>query len=300
MEIFRMGELSPKDIGQRLKAFRLGSRYSAEEIAAKIGISRAALYRYEKGDPPKLETLESIAELLGVSLTSLMGVGVEYISSAVSFFERMRQNEAESEHLSVMFGLVSYLLTTDNFDKYLEISIKEGLPSELQDSPEIEKHIAEVLSVLKERKKGYHRRSPGMVNLASATNMEQFLRNGFVGTFDLPEEILQERREVARREVENVINLLEEQPIGVQIGILVDSVPSTHFQVFRQPGRSTLCFSPYKLCDFPNVRLGVGMLTSAPEALELHHQMVTELWGKALKGRRAADYLRKMISESGQ
>lgn len=294
-----MSELSPKEIGQRLKAFRLGSKYSTEEIAAKIGISRAALYRYEKGDPPKLETLESIADLLGVSLTSLMGVGVEYISSAISFFERMRQNEAESEHLSIMFGLVSYLLTTDSFDEYLAVSIREGLPAEYADSDEINRHVSEVLSVLKERKKGYLKRRPGMVNLASATNLEQFLRNGFVGTFDLPEKVLEERRAVARCEVENVIKLLEEQPIGVQIGILVDSVPSTHFQIFRQPERSTLCFSPYKLCDFPNVRLGVGMLTSAPEALQLHEKMVIELWGKALKGSRAADYLRKMIKESG-
>ena len=292
-----MSELSPKEIGHRLKAFRLGSKYSTEEIAAKIGISRAALYRYEKGDPPKLETLEAIAELFGVSLPSLMGVGVEYISSAISFFERMRQKEAESEQLSVMFGLVSYLLTTDEFDKYLEISIKEGLPDELQEDPDTLRCIADILAVLEERKKGYEQRKPSMVNLASATNLEQFMRSGFVGTFDLPEDVLKVRREAARREVENVITLLEEQPIGVQIGILVDSVPSTHFQIFRQSERSTLCISPYKLCHFPNVRLGVGMLTSAPEALELHQQMVTELWGRALKGRRAADYLRKMIED---
>ncbi|WP_320008012.1 helix-turn-helix transcriptional regulator [Maridesulfovibrio sp.] len=292
-----MSELSPKEIGHRLKAFRLGSKYSTEEIAAKIGISRAALYRYEKGDPPKLETLEAIAELFGVSLPSLMGVGVEYISSAISFFERMRQNEAESEQLSVMFGLVSYLLTTDDFDKYLEISIKEGLPEELQGDPDTMRRIADVLAVLEERKKVYKQRKPSMVNLASATNLEQFMRSGFVGTFDLPEDVLNERRAAARHEVEHVITLLEEQPIGVQIGILVDSVPSTHFQIFRQSDRSTLCLSPYKLCHFPNVRLGVGMLTSAPEALDLHQQMVTELWGRALKGRRAADYLRKMIED---
>ncbi|WP_415712824.1 helix-turn-helix domain-containing protein [Maridesulfovibrio sp.] len=292
-----MSELSPKEIGQRLKAFRLGSKYSTEEIASKIGISRAALYRYEKGDPPKLEALESIAELFGVSLPSLMGVGVEYISSAISFFERMRQNEAESEQLSVMFGLVSYLLTTDEFDEYLEISIKEGLPEELQNDPDTLQHISDVLAVLKERKKGYKQRRSSMVNLASATTLEQFLRSGFVGTFDLPDRVLQERREVARREVENVIKLLEEQPIGVQIGLLVDSVPSTHFQIFRQSERSTLCLSPYKLSHFPNVRLGVGMLTSAPEALELHQQMITELWGPALKGGRAADYLRKMMED---
>ena len=72
------------DIGQRLKAFRLGSDYSADEIGERIGISRAALYRYEKGDPPKLETLDKIADLLDVSLPSILGVGVEYVGRTFS------------------------------------------------------------------------------------------------------------------------------------------------------------------------------------------------------------------------
>jgi len=29
----------------------------------------------------------------------------------------------------------------------------------------------------------------------------------------------------------------------------------------------------------------------------LHQQMISELWGRAFKGRRAADYLRKMIED---
>jgi DNA-binding XRE family transcriptional regulator len=33
------------DIGNRLKAFRLGSGLSADEIANRLGISRTALYR---------------------------------------------------------------------------------------------------------------------------------------------------------------------------------------------------------------------------------------------------------------
>src|SRR5215472_6586320 len=72
------------DIGNRLKAFRLGSGLSAEEIAAKLGISRTALYRFEKGELAKIETLEKLAELLKVSVPTLLGVGVEYIASAVS------------------------------------------------------------------------------------------------------------------------------------------------------------------------------------------------------------------------
>ena len=71
-------------IGNRLKAFRLGSGLAAEEIAQKLGISRTALYRFEKGEVAKIETLEKLAELLAVSVPTLLGVGVEYIASAVS------------------------------------------------------------------------------------------------------------------------------------------------------------------------------------------------------------------------
>ena len=83
------------DIGDRLKAFRLASGLSADEIANRIGISRTALYRFEKGEVAKVETLEKLAELLDVSIPTLMGVGVEYIPSAVAFFERLRQQFGE-------------------------------------------------------------------------------------------------------------------------------------------------------------------------------------------------------------
>ncbi|MDB5546113.1 MAG: transcriptional regulator, partial [Hyphomicrobiales bacterium] len=74
------------EIGQRLKAFRLGSGLSADEVARSIGISRTALYRFEKGELAKIETIERLAELLEVSIPTLLGVGIEYISSAVAYF----------------------------------------------------------------------------------------------------------------------------------------------------------------------------------------------------------------------
>ena len=72
------------DIGNRLKAFRLASGLSADEIASRLGISRTALYRFEKGELAKIETLERLAGLLGVSVPTFLGVGVEYIGSAVA------------------------------------------------------------------------------------------------------------------------------------------------------------------------------------------------------------------------
>ena len=116
------------DIGNRLKAFRLGSGLSAEEIAQKLGISRTALYRFEKGEVAKIETLEKLAELLQVSVPTLLGVGVEYIASAVSYFERMRQIEETAEHIIVLAGPISYVLASDGFDAALGEVLRESVP----------------------------------------------------------------------------------------------------------------------------------------------------------------------------
>src|SRR5690242_10175478 len=64
------------EIGQRLKAYRMGSGLSADEVARRIGISRTALYRFERGELAKIETLERLAELLSVSIPTLLGVGI--------------------------------------------------------------------------------------------------------------------------------------------------------------------------------------------------------------------------------
>src|ERR1700692_3203876 len=115
------------EIGDRLKAYRLGSRLSADEIASQLGISRTALYPFEKGVLAKIETLERLAELLGVSVPTLLGVGIEYIPSAVSYFERMRQIEETSDQMMVLSGPISLLLASDNFMLTLEEVLTENV-----------------------------------------------------------------------------------------------------------------------------------------------------------------------------
>jgi transcriptional regulator with XRE-family HTH domain len=66
------------EIGQQLRAYRMESGLKAEEIAARLGVSRAALYRYEKGEVIKLDTVKRLAELLKISPLTLLGIGVEY------------------------------------------------------------------------------------------------------------------------------------------------------------------------------------------------------------------------------
>ena len=273
------------DIGNRLKAFRLGSGLSAEEIASRLGISRTALYRFEKGEVAKIETLEKLAELLEVSVPTLLGVGVEYIASAVSYFERMRQIEETAEHIIVLAGPISSVLASERFDQTLGEVLRESIPDELEGRKRALAQIDELMEVLRQRKETYRRRQPSIVNLIAAAEMERFLRNGLVGRLDLPENVRRERRALARAEAAHFTALMEDEPIGVQVGIVPDTLPHTSFHIFRQPDRQVLALSPFRLGEEPNIRVGVAMITSAPEALALHEKMAKELVAPRAQGR---------------
>ena len=283
------------DIGNRLKAFRLGSGLSAEQIAKRLGISRAALYRFEKGELAKIDTLEKLAELLGVSVPTLLGVGVEYIASAVSYFERLRQIEETAEHIVVLAGPISYVLASESFDEVLEDVLRESIPENVPGRDRALKDIGEIMTILTKRKETFRRRRPGVVNLISSSEIERFLSDGLVGRPGLAERVRRERREQARVEVAHFAKAVADEPIGVQIGIVRDTLPHTGFQIFRQPDRQVLSVSPFRLGEQPNIRVGVAMITSAPEALALHQKAANEMWARALKGTEAARFLRDLL-----
>ncbi len=188
-----------RDIADRLRAFRLGSGLSAEEIARRAGISRTALYRLEKGELVKIETLERIAELLGVSVTTLLGVGIEYIASSVSYFERLRQIEASAEHITALAGPMSFLLSSDAFEQTLDTTLRESVPDDDGNRPRILEDISKITAILRERKQNYRKRQPSIVNLMSGLELTRFVRDGMVGRFNLPEAVRAERRELAAR-----------------------------------------------------------------------------------------------------
>ena len=287
------------EIGNRLKAYRLGSGLSADEIAQQLGISRTALYRFEKGELAKIETLERLAELLGVSIPTLLGVGIEYIPSAVTYFERMRQIEEASEHIIVLSGPISFLLASDSFETTLEEVLTENVTKNVADRERALNDIPKIMQILRERKATYRRRCPTIVNLMSAMEIERFLHHGLIGRSGLPEEVVAQRKALARAEIEHFTKLLEDPPIGVQIGIVTDTLPQTGFQLFRQPDHKILVLSPFRLGGEPNVRVGVAMITSASDALAFHEAAINEMWGRALKGQTAGNLVRHLLANKG-
>ena len=288
------------EIGNRLKAYRLGSGLSADEIAKQLGISRTALYRFEKGELAKIETLERLADLVGASVPTLLGVGIECIPSAVGYFERMRQIEESAQHISVYAGPLSFLLASDAFTTMLQNVLTESVSPTAPDRARALGDVLKIMEILRERKALYQRRAPTVVNLMSAFEIERFLDHGFIGRRELPPDVLAERKALARAEIEHFAAIIDAQPIGVQIGIVTDTLPHAGFHIFRQQDRKLLVSSPFRLGGEPNIRVGVAMITSAPDAIAMHEKAVNDMWQRALKGRDAAKCLRGLLGKAGR
>lgn len=278
-------------IGARLRAYRLGAELRAEQIAEVLGISRAAVYRMEKGEIVKIETLEKLAGILDTSLASLLGAGTEYYPSALAYIERMRQLEQGATRILAHFEPISFLLTSPDYDRYLEQMLRES-GDHLDD-----KRIRTMMELLQERKRSFVSSPAPIVSLIGLRELERFVHFGLVGKMDLPPATRMERSLAARAEVERIAGLLEQQPIGMQIGIVDESMPNATFQVFERPGGSYVAVSPFRFGEFPNISSGIASVTAAPEAVALYTHMVESLWQRAYKAADGAALLRRMLQQ---
>jgi transcriptional regulator with XRE-family HTH domain len=289
-----------EDIGRRLKAYRLGLGLTADTLAERLGISRAAVYRIEGGEVVKVETLERLAAVLETSMASLLGAGVEYYSSSVSYFERMRQIEEQSDQVIAHFPPLSYLLTSDQYPKYLKKTLIEALPPRLNDRKKAEAEIDSIISILDDRKKTRRRRGLSVVNFVTLPEIERWLKLGVVGCFTLSTNEMMKRRLAARCEVEHLIHLIGSEPMGVQIGLIEETLPNLTFQLFRTSDRTLLGLSPFRLGgELPNIRIGVAMLTADEQPVRMYEQLAQDLWQRARKGSEAVALLHAVLSRSG-
>lgn len=285
-------KLDLREIGSRLRAYRLGARASAAALARKLGVSRAALYRIEDGQMIKIEVLERLAQVLGTSLPSLLGAGVEYHSRAPSYFARMQQLESGAERIVAHFNPVSYLLTSDAYSQSMRTMLEESVPADPRVRPAALAEALAVWQILEARKRAARIRRPAIVNLVGVPEIERLLDIGLVGRLDLPEAERARRRLAACREVEHLAALMEHEPFGAQIGLIEDTLPNVTFQLFYAGAEVRLAVSPFRLGELPNVRFGVASVTAAREAVSLYEALVKELWARSLRGKAGARRLR--------
>lgn len=286
-------------LGDRLKAYRIGASLQAEDVAEKLGVSRAVVYRMEKGEIVKIDTLERLAALLNTSLASLLGVEVEYYSNALALFERMRQLEQSSDRILAHFEPISLLLTSDEYLAHLREMLHETTP---RTAGKGIRHgeIDSMLTILAERRRYFEKRRPNILSLIGLRELERFVLTGLVGRVDLPAEVRLERTRAARNEVLRIADLMESEPLHVQIGLIDDPMPSSTFQLFVGSQRTVLAVSPFRLGELPNVRNGIATVTASPEAVRLYEDLIGGLWKVAYKGKAGAQRLRRLLERIDQ
>jgi transcriptional regulator with XRE-family HTH domain len=261
-------------------------------------VSRAALYRYEKGEVIKLDTVKRLAELLKVSPLSLLGIGVEYYSRSTGYFERIRQIEESADQLLQISGPTCYLTTSDAYDVSLADSLTEAARMPGIDVSAARITVEQVLSLLAARKRTYQQRKPGIIALLSARAVGVFLQEGVLPTTTLPESLRIQNRLLARTEMERIAAQMETEPMGLQFGLLTSAEPTSGFVIVRGRDRATLGVNPFRVDCMPLQQTGVAMITGADEAVASHQRVAESLWKEALRGPAAAAELRRMIAAS--
>jgi transcriptional regulator with XRE-family HTH domain len=284
------------EIGQQLRAYRMESGLKAEEISARLGVSRAALYRYEKGEVIKLDTVNRLAELLKISPLTLLGIGVEYYTKPVGYMERLRQIEETSDQILQVFGPLVYLITSDNFDALLAQIFEETAESSGAERGMARAAAEQLLGVMISRKRMYTSRKPSIIGILTVGSIQKFLHEGIAGSAVVSERLRNAARDVALREMELVANLMESEPIGLQLGLMANGEPNGPFTLLRSRERATLAINPFSADALPGTQSGVAMITGAEDAVAAHQRISEAAWREAVKGAAAAERVRALIS----
>lgn len=283
------------EIGDRLRAYRIGTNRSIDDVARRLGVSRAAVYRYEQGEVVKIETIARLGKLLGVPLIELLGVEIEFISNGVAFFERLRQIEEHALSTVVVYGPIAYVLTSPEYDDILERVLTETFAAEEASSAA---KVKSLMDTLLRRKSNFLSRKSGIVSISSVNEIERFLTTGLVSRTGVTAALSAERRAHAVREVRHIANMVRHPPMGVQIGLLTSGLPISGFQIIRQAERSLVVTSPFRIGDLPNVRVGVASINDMGHVVQLHEGIANEMWTEALVGESAARHLEALADKA--
>ena len=283
------------EIGQQLRAYRLESGMRAEEIAARLGVSRAALYRYEKGEVIKLDTVQRLAELLKISPLSLLGIGVEYYSRTIGFFERMRQLEETADQLLQIGEPLCYLVTSESYDGLLAQVFAEVAEQSGADAPTIKALSEQVLGIMSARKRAYQMRRPNLITMISEPILQRFLEHGVADSLPLSPGLRVLCRRMATAEVESIALMLETEPMGLQFSLIPGGEPTTNCTLLRQRDRATLIINPFRSDTSCVNANGVALVTGAPEAVTSHQRVAETMWRDSLKGAAAARRVRELL-----
>lgn len=284
-----------EEIGEQLRAYRLESGLKADEIAARLGISRAALYRYEKGEVIKLDTVRRLAEMLQVSPLALLGIGVDYFSRMTASLERQRQIEEEADSCLQLGGALCFALVSDDTDRLLRGLWLEAA-SLAQDPAAARSATEQALISMTQRRLILDQRRMNITTILSERAVTRLLAEGLCAGLPLSARSRAEARAAAVTEVENLASQIEQGPLGVQIGLLQEPEPHHQALIYRGRDRAHVLSDPFPFDAHPAWSQGVVSITAADDAVAIHQRVAEACWRQARKGMAAAQMLRTLIA----
>jgi len=216
----------------------------------------------------KIDTLEKLAELLQVSLPTLLGVASIYCFRPPTYFERHAPDRRKRGAQSSCWRAAFYLLASDVFNAVWGQLLKESLPRNVDDAPSPGRaEVEEIMAVLHPAKEN----NTGPATPASvcrASEISRFLINGMWDASIFPTNCGVNAAPSPARKVEHFARIMEEGPIRrADRGSCRETLPHTGFQNFPPAGPPIAVAEPFSgRRGNRNVRVGVAMITSVPSA----------------------------------
>jgi transcriptional regulator with XRE-family HTH domain len=91
--------LTPEAVGERIRAARLARGWTHDELASRMNVNWRTVQRWQKGAPPRLQTLLRLADVLGVPHGYFVDVE-DSLTTLDELRERMDDLAARVESLS--------------------------------------------------------------------------------------------------------------------------------------------------------------------------------------------------------
>lgn len=122
-------QLIKKDVGKRLLFLRKQAGYKQQEVAEIIGISRAALSYYEKGDrSADIETLYKLCIFYEVSIDYLFGLkSSSSLERSISSINETNQLGFSTEALDKMWGNPDFVLLINDIANHKDFQKLEEI-----------------------------------------------------------------------------------------------------------------------------------------------------------------------------
>lgn len=283
--------ISFRETGLRLRQLRRQKGLAIDTAARSAGISRALLYRYEAGDIIKLDVLQRLARTYGTSVVALLGSAQEYITNAVQFFERLEKLEAEAVRITTVFGPLAYVLASDSYEEALfrALAGQTQLDNGLNTS-----ELSKLRRVLRRRKVMLRERQTAFINIIPIDEISYFLEQA-TSAADMRPADRATQRALARQELDHLCHLLNNPPMGVQIGLTGKRLPTSGFQLLAMRDRTLLVTSPFRLAEPINLRYGVATISDDEQAIRSHTSLATRLWADVQTGQQAATRIMTLL-----